>query len=241
MWRSAESFCALAWATRAWACARPACAVCHAAFWLSYSDFAISASLNRPCARVQSSWARSKSDWARFRSAIDVFSAASAATESVAAASTASLGGVHVGRGLHVFQLRQQLTLLDPVAFLDVKPGDLAEGIGADVDVSLRLDLAGCAHNRSQVLSLRFAGLDRDHALAALVNGNAGNRQRLRWRLRCRSVFSFLCSLLPVRYLRQALHSGAALPLRPGIRGVTEHTPSDTVMRAQKFLRNQCG
>ena len=33
--------------------------------------------------------------------------------------------------------------------------------------------------------------------------------------------------------------SGAALPLRPEFCGVTGHTPSDTVMRAQKFLRNQ--
>ena len=85
-----------------------------------------------------------------------------------------------------------------PVAFLDVKPGDLAEGVGADVDVSLRLDFSRCADNRSQVLACRFAGLHRDHAFAALVNGNTGNRQRRRRRRRCRSVFSFQCSLFPV-------------------------------------------
>jgi hypothetical protein len=38
---------------------------------------------------------------------------------------------------------------------------------------------------------------------------------------------------------RQSLLPEAAAALTPGIRGVTEHTPSDTVMRAQKFLRNQ--
>ena len=88
-----------------------------------------------------------------------------------------SLSGIHVGRGLYVFQLRQQLAFPDPVAFLDVKPGDFAEGIGPDVDVSLRPDLAGCAHNRCQILAYNFAGLHRDHTLAALVNGNSGNRQ----------------------------------------------------------------
>ena len=93
------------------------------------------------------------------------------------AASRPSLRSVHVSRGLHVFQLCQQLPLLDPVAFFHIKPGNLAESIGADVDVSFWLDLARCADNRSQIHRLRFAGLHRDHALVALMNRNANNRQ----------------------------------------------------------------
>ena len=111
------------------------------------------------------------------------------------------LRGVHVGRGLHVFQLRQQLAFLDPVAFLHIKPGNLAEGIGADVDVSLRLDLAGGADNRSQIHRLRFAGLDRDHAFAALMNGNAGNRQYDDGDAAADQYFLSQCSLLPGRTL----------------------------------------
>jgi hypothetical protein len=70
------------------------------------------------------------------------------------------LGGVeggllrrHVGFGLHVFDARQQLALADAVAFLDQEFGDLAHGIGADVDVILGLNLAGGGHDAGQILA----------------------------------------------------------------------------------------
>src|SRR5208282_2597546 len=66
-----------------------------------------------------------------------------------------------------------QLPLLHVVAFFDQQMSDLAEGIGADVDVRLRPDLAGRAHHRGQILPLHFAGLYRDNVLAALVDRDA--------------------------------------------------------------------
>src|SRR5438034_134394 len=42
-------------------------------------------------------------------------------------------GGAHIGRRLHVFQLRQQLPFLYPVAFLHVQLGDFSESVAADV------------------------------------------------------------------------------------------------------------
>ena len=52
------------------------------------------------------------------------------------------LHGGNVGRGLNVVQRGQHLALLHPVAFLHVQLGDLAQGVGADVDVHFGLDLA---------------------------------------------------------------------------------------------------
>ena len=86
MCRSAESFCALACATRASAWVNPASAVAHAFLRLSKSDFEIRPSLYRLWARSQSSLLRSWSACARSRSACEVLSAASAATASVCAA-----------------------------------------------------------------------------------------------------------------------------------------------------------
>ena len=76
----------------------------------------------------------------------------------------------HIGRRLHVFQLRQQLPFLYPVAFLHVQLGDFSESVGADVDVGLRLDFTRCAHDRNQIQSLRPGRLDRDNIFAALVD-----------------------------------------------------------------------
>src|SRR5207253_6857842 len=73
--------------------------------------------------------------------------------------------------------LRQQLTFPDPIALFYIQMGDLSEGIGADIDVSLRLDLARGAHDGRKILPFSFAGLDRDHALVTLVYGNAEHDQ----------------------------------------------------------------
>ncbi len=78
--------------------------------------------------------------------------------------------GAHVRRGLHIFQLRQQLSLLYVIAFLNVQVGNLSVGVGADVDVSLRLNFTRSAHHRRQVLALDFSSLHRDHVLAALMH-----------------------------------------------------------------------
>ena len=47
---------------------------------------------------------------------------------------------------------------------------DLAKGIGANVHVGLRFNLARGAYHRSQVLLLRLARLYGDEILAALVH-----------------------------------------------------------------------
>src|ERR1035438_5385077 len=69
-----------------------------------------------------------------------------------------SLLRVHVGFGLHVLDARQKLAFADPVAFLDQKLADLAHGIGADVDVILGLDFAGCRHDAGEILANDAAG-----------------------------------------------------------------------------------
>ena len=58
------------------------------------------------------------------------------------------------------------------IAFLDVKMRDPPEGGGADVDVSLGLDLPGAADHRNQVLARRFASRHSLHAGVAINNGS---------------------------------------------------------------------
>src|SRR5208282_2162083 len=79
---------------------------------------------------------------------------------------------IDVGQRLHVLKLRQQLSLLYAVAFLDVQLDDPAHGIGSDVRVGLGLDFTRGADHRSQVLFLRFSGLYRHQVLLAFVNGD---------------------------------------------------------------------
>ncbi len=124
--RCAESFCALACATRASACASPAIRRLVGRSWLSYSDFAINASLIQTlgASPVQIP-TRSASDFARFKSAAEVFNAASAASRIGLRRFQRSLHGVHIGLWLHVFQLRQHLALLDLSPSFTYKLGDL--------------------------------------------------------------------------------------------------------------------
>ena len=83
---------------------------------------------------------------------------------------------IYVRRGLHVFQLSQQLTPLHMIALLDVKMGDLSVGIGADVNVRLRLDFTRSAYHRCQIQVLGLTRLDCDYVLAALVDGESHDR-----------------------------------------------------------------
>ena len=89
-----------------------------------------------------------------------------------------SLGRIQILRGLHVFELRQQLPLLYPIAFLDIELGNLAEGIGADVHVDFRLDFTRSADNRGQIQPLCLARLNCDHILVALVHREADDRRQ---------------------------------------------------------------
>lgn len=70
--------------------------------------------------------------------------------------------GVYIGGGLDIFKLGEQVTLLDAVAFLDVQLDDFAEGVGADIDVGLRLDFARGADHGAEGLLLGLGGLDGD-------------------------------------------------------------------------------
>ena len=74
----------------------------------------------------------------------------------------------HVRRGLHVFQLRQQLALLHLIAFLHVQVGNFSKSVRADVDVGLGLDFARSAHHRRQIFTLHLAGLYRHNTLPTL-------------------------------------------------------------------------
>ena len=59
------------------------------------------------------------------------------------------------------------------VAFLYVQVGDPTEGSCTDIDVRLRLDLAGSADDRAEVLPHSFAGDDLRHIGLAAVDGTA--------------------------------------------------------------------
>src|SRR5581483_11246157 len=88
------------------------------------------------------------------------------------------LVGRDVGGGLHVLQLRQQLAFLHVVAFLHIQLHDLAEGVGAEVDVGLGLDFARGGHHRVQVFHRDFAGLHGNNALLALLHGESDDHQQ---------------------------------------------------------------
>ena len=75
---------------------------------------------------------------------------------------------LHIGFRLHVFDARQQLAFSDPVAFLDQEFADLALRVGADVDVILGLNFAGCSDEAGQILAHARSGLHRDQALFAI-------------------------------------------------------------------------
>ena len=91
-------------------------------------------------------------------------------SESASAEAQRGLLGLHIGCGLHVLDLGQQLALPDVVAFLHQNLGEIAHGVGADIDVVLRLDLARSGDDAGQILAHHAAGLHRDHAALA-VNG----------------------------------------------------------------------
>ena len=55
---------------------------------------------------------------------------------------------------------------------------DFAKGIGSDIGVGLGLDFSGCADHRGDVPALRFSGLYRDDALAALVHCKSNNDEQ---------------------------------------------------------------
>src|SRR5208337_2733175 len=67
------------------------------------------------------------------------------------------------------------LSLLYLIPLLYVQVGDLAVGVGADVDVSLRFNLSRSADDSGQILALHLSGLYRHHILAALMNGETDN------------------------------------------------------------------
>ncbi len=77
-----------------------------------------------------------------------------------------------IGAGLRVFDLRHNLALPHMVAFLDPDVGERAHGVGPQVDIVLRLNLAGGGHNGSEVLPHDPPGLYGDDA--ALVHLDAG-------------------------------------------------------------------
>ena len=189
MRRSADSFCALACATRACACASPATAVWCAAFCMSYSDFAINASLYKPWARVQS---RSERSAIRFRP-VEISHRGIQPRLRCHGIRPRSLERrlrrVHVRFRLHILQLRQHLSPLYPIAFFDVQLGNLAESVGPDIHIGLRPDFTGRAHHRNQIHALRLAGLHRDHILVALINSKYRRRRRVLPPLRLQSRF----------------------------------------------------
>ena len=87
-----------------------------------------------------------------------VFSAAMKELTSVCEDWDGGLLGGDGGLGLDALDVGEDSALLDAVTFLDVEVGDAAEGLGADVDVGLGLDLAGAADDGDEVLLDDLAG-----------------------------------------------------------------------------------
>src|ERR1022692_3912721 len=76
--------------------------------------------------------------------------------------------GFDVGGGLGVLNFGQQLALVDVVALTHQQFGDVAHGVGADVDVILGFDLAGGGDDAGQILPHHGPGLHRDQTALAI-------------------------------------------------------------------------
>ena len=96
------------------------------------------------------------------------FRPASAAVESASVALMLAFCALTSASRLDVFDLGEQLTFADVVAFLDQELRDAAHGVCADVDVVLGLDFAGGGHEAGQVLLDDLAGLHGDDAALAV-------------------------------------------------------------------------
>ena len=77
---------------------------------------------------------------------------------SVLAAAIVAFWASTVASGWTFSMLATSSPFLTLSPFFDVEVGDAAEGGGADVDVGLRLDLAGAADGGDQVLANSLAG-----------------------------------------------------------------------------------
>ena len=60
------------------------------------------------------------------------------------------------------------------ITLFDIQVGDLAECVGSDVGVGLRLDLAGAADDGGQVLTDGFAGGDLGDVGLSVSSGSTG-------------------------------------------------------------------
>ncbi len=143
---------------------------------------------------LNNSSARSKSAFMRARSALSWSTAACMVFDILVGGLQAGFGGggigfggsqagflrIHVGLGLDILDPGQQLALADAVAFLDQEFGDIAHGVGADVDVILGLDFAGRGHQAGQILAHHRARLHGDHAALAVhragINAGPGHQ-----------------------------------------------------------------
>lgn len=80
-----------------------------------------------------------------------------------------SLVRIHVGGGLHIFELREHLTLPDAISLSDEKVRILTESVGSDIYIRLRLNLSGSTHHCGEIFALR---LRRRSIFAALMDGD---------------------------------------------------------------------
>src|SRR5439155_16347613 len=104
-----------------------------------------------------------------------------------------------------------------------------------------------CAHDRSQIQSLRPGRLDRDNIFAALVDAYTYAGCNLERLLHRRLQFSSRCALLPCRVPlttrsdERCRSTEASFPWvsasHPYSFGMTTCTSSGTGLRVQKFLR----
>ena len=74
----------------------------------------------------------------------------------------------HVGGGLDIFELGQQLTFTNAVAFLHQDFGDLTHGVRTDIDVILGFNFAGGGYLADEIRAHHLSGLDSNHAPLAV-------------------------------------------------------------------------
>src|SRR5207245_11405987 len=109
------------------------------------------------------------------------------------------------------------------------------ESVCPDIDVSLRLNLARSAHDRGEILALRFSGLHGCHVLAALMNREADDERQHNQHPDTDS--DFFPSFHSSRHIRGNLFPGVTIRAITLIFQENQRSPPVTVTGTHPLLR----
>src|SRR6185437_7464861 len=82
---------------------------------------------------------------------------------------------LHVGAGLNVFEVQENVALFDVIAFLDGDVRNLADALTEDVGVVFRPDFARGSDERYEILARGSRGLDGGDTLIRFINAVPGD------------------------------------------------------------------